>query len=153
MTTVHRIMQVDFDGSTVSREEMREFVETVERHLKGQKSSAKAAELLGVLSARQCNEYLQDDGQAEAMRRGFRLALNLAKFDFPAVQRELRRERQRESANSRTGNVDDRNAQIVAEFLEMRKRTPEHKCAAKLAKGHKVAPRTIRDIIRPYRDN
>ncbi|MDZ7643569.1 MAG: hypothetical protein U5K76_04640 [Woeseiaceae bacterium] len=86
MTTFRRIMRVDFNGSTVSRDEMREFVETVKkRQAMNDKNTADITEFFVFMSINQCNEYLQDDDQAEAMRRGSALALHLANFDFPEV--------------------------------------------------------------------
>jgi len=155
MTSIADIIRINFDGARLSADEMRDFVAWIEAHFIGTDSSASAAELYGVLSARQCNEYLNDDDQAEAMRRGFRLAMYLAKFDFPLVQRAIRQERQGASVAARQVNLEDRNARLRADHDKLALTHEPHQIVREIKQANKynLSERQIRDIIKSFKKN
>lgn len=85
--------------------------------------------MLSVASLLQCEEMLGSDENAEAMRRGFRLAVNVARFDYVVLEQAHRRTLQKAATESPKRNNDARNRQIVLDYLRLRdvKEVEKHK--------------------------
>lgn len=153
MTDIRAALSVAYDGTIYSADEMRELLQMITAHFKQTDSPAGGAELLGVMSAMECLTQL-DDTNAEAMRSGFRLALHLARFDFPLVQTAIARERHVKSIEAKALNTEIRHVEIRERARELAKNY-EWRDIAKRLKDDPVTKdlsiRQIREIIKPIR--
>ena len=105
-----------------------------------------------MMSVLDCRNQLGSDENAEAMRRGFRLALYLAQYDFPLVQTAIGRANQKKGTDSKLEKIQVRNEKIVADYRRLlAEGFDSPKIASRLAKQHDLAARTIREIIKPFR--
>jgi len=154
MIDIHDIAQVHFDGATLTADEMREFIASLDSHFINSKSTALRAEFLGVMSLRQCNDCLDTDKEAEAMRRGFRAAMYLAQFDFPMVQLALALVNQKKSTKSKLANLGERNADMRADYFALLETCERHEIARELQKLDEykdLSLKRIRVLIKPFK--
>ena len=121
MSSLAKLTQVRMDGTgQFTRTELTALLSELDRYIKQAKSDGRGGDALRLLwSMREC-EYIENDDEAELVRRGIRLGLHLASFERKAYYRDVQARHRKLGQVTKAQNIESRNRQWVNDYNTMK---------------------------------
>jgi hypothetical protein len=146
-----RLMTIQFtdaDGR-FSKTELTDYIDMLFTYVDETQGDERGGDALRLfMSLEQCRSSFETDDEAEIVRRGIRVGLNLAAFDREMFYRAVQRTYREKGQTTKMRNLETRNGRIRQKYLTLKKQLGDLGARQTLRDAYDLSLETITKIVK-----